>query len=74
LVLGARADVPVGLEGIPLALIPVMEGNVAAVRMLRKAGVEYSKLRFRGATASQFAQQTGDQAMVAELGIDEIAL
>lgn len=71
LTLGARADAPVGFEEVPLALMPVMEGNVAAVRMLRKAGVKYSKLRFRGTTALQIARQTGDDTLIAALEPDE---
>jgi tetratricopeptide (TPR) repeat protein len=74
LALGARADVSVGFEEMPLALVPVMEGNVKAVRMLKKAGVNYSKLRFHGVTALQFARQMGYEEMAAVLGPEETAL
>jgi hypothetical protein len=49
-------------------------GNVSAIRMLRKAGVNYSKLRYRGTTALQFARRTGDTALLAALGPEESAL
>jgi hypothetical protein len=36
--------------------------------MLRKAGADYSKLRYQGATAIDFAEQTGNTSMVDALG------
>jgi tetratricopeptide (TPR) repeat protein len=62
--LGARLDTPVGYGGIPVALLPVLEGNVEAIRMLQRAGVNYSKLRYQGATAIDFAKQMGDQELL----------
>jgi hypothetical protein len=68
LALGARAATPVGDQGIPVALFPVLDGDVAGARLLRRLGVPYSKLRYRGVTALDFAKQQGNQAMIAALG------
>jgi tetratricopeptide (TPR) repeat protein len=68
LTLGAQWDAPVGFANVPVALIPVMEGDIEAVRMLRKAGVDYSKLHYQGATAIDVAEQAGNAPMVDALG------
>jgi tetratricopeptide (TPR) repeat protein len=68
LMLGARADAPIGIEQMPVALLPVMEGKIEAVRMMRRSGVDYSKLRFRGTTAIDFAKQTGNSQLLDALG------
>jgi Flp pilus assembly protein TadD len=68
LALGARAATPVGDQGIPVALVPVLNGDIAGARLLRRLGVPYSKLRYRGVTALDFAKQQGNQAMIAALG------
>jgi len=72
--LGARADAPVGISQMPVALLPVMEGNIEAVRMMRRFGVDYSKLRFRGATAIDFAKQSGNSELLDALGQNAAAL
>ncbi|TLY59301.1 MAG: ankyrin repeat domain-containing protein [Gammaproteobacteria bacterium] len=74
LMLGARADAPVGISQMPVALLPVMEGNIEAVRMMRRFGVDYSKLRFRGATAIDFAKQSGNSELLDALGQNAAAL
>jgi tetratricopeptide (TPR) repeat protein len=61
--LGARPDVQLS-AGVPLALMPVMEGNIDGIRLLRQFGVDYSKVRFRGATALDYAKQTGNQDLL----------
>ena len=68
LALRARPDTPVGYEDMPVALIPVTEGNIEGVRLMREFGVDYSKLRYRGATAFDFAKQMGNSAMLEALG------
>jgi tetratricopeptide (TPR) repeat protein len=65
--LGARPDTPVGFELMPVALLPVVNGDVAAVRIMQRAGVDYSKLRYHGATALDFAKQIGDDALLEAL-------
>jgi tetratricopeptide (TPR) repeat protein len=68
LALGARPDAPTGMGHVPVALIPVIEGNVDAIRLMRRFGVDYSKLRFRGATAFDVAKQSGNKALLDALG------
>jgi len=62
--LGANPEAPVGFQAMPVALLPVLEGNLDAIRVLQRAGVDYSKLRFRGATAIDYAKQSGDDALL----------
>jgi tetratricopeptide (TPR) repeat protein len=64
LALGAQPDTAVGPLKLPVALIPVMEGNIDAVRTLRQAGVDYSKLRYRGATAADLAKASGNKELL----------
>jgi tetratricopeptide (TPR) repeat protein len=64
LALGAQPDTAVGPLRMPVALIPVMEGNIDAVRTLRQAGVDYSKLRYRGATAADLAKASGNKELL----------
>ncbi len=66
--LGARPDAPIGFAQMPVALLPVMEGNVEAVRLLRRSGVDYSKLSFRGTTAIEYAKQSGNSELLDALG------
>jgi len=74
LTLGARADIPVGYGDTPLALLPVIEGEVETVRMLQQAGVDYSSIRYHGATAFDIAKQMGDDALLRVLGRKDHAL
>jgi tetratricopeptide (TPR) repeat protein len=64
LALGASAQTPVGPLGAPVALIPVMQGDVDEIRLMQRSGVDYSKLRFRGATALDFARQSGNKQLL----------
>ncbi|MFO1401322.1 MAG: hypothetical protein U1F30_08950 [Steroidobacteraceae bacterium] len=68
LALGARADVSVGPMGVPVALLPVMSQDVAGIRLMKRSGVNYSKLRFRGATALEIAKGMGDARTIEVLG------
>lgn len=65
--LGARTDAPVGNGRIPVALIPVMNLDVEAIKILQKHGVDYSKLRYKGATALDHAKQIGDKRLIEAL-------
>jgi tetratricopeptide (TPR) repeat protein len=66
--LGAGLETPVTSGNIPVALLPVMDRNFPAIALLRRTGVDYSKLRYRDATAVELVKQIGDsellQAMV----------
>jgi tetratricopeptide (TPR) repeat protein len=68
LTLHARPDMPVGYESVPLALLPVLQENLEAIRLMREFGVDYSKLRFRGATAIDVAKQSGNHALMEAVG------
>jgi len=62
--LGAHPDTPVGYGLIPVALLPVMSDDLDGIRALQRAGVDYSKLRYRGVTAFEYAKQTGNDALL----------
>jgi len=68
LTLRARADTPVGPEDVPLALIPVLEQNLPEIRLLREFGVNYSRLKYRGHTAIEFAKQSQNRELLQALG------
>jgi tetratricopeptide (TPR) repeat protein len=72
--LGASPETPVGLEAMPVALLPVLDGNVHAIRIMQRAGVDYSKLRYRGVTALDIAKQIGDTDLLAALKSEERTL
>ncbi|MCB1624916.1 MAG: hypothetical protein KDI32_10050 [Pseudomonadales bacterium] len=72
--LGANPGARVGIADIPVALLPIIEGEVDSVRMLQRAGVNYSKLRFQGASAMDIARQTGNEGLVELLAGDGVAL
>lgn len=74
LALGAHANIPAGYGDVPIALQPVMEGNVEIVRILQQAGVDYSSIRFHGATAFDYAEQSGNDALRKALGRKNRAL
>jgi tetratricopeptide (TPR) repeat protein len=71
---GARADTPVTSAGVPLALLPVMEGRLDAVQLLRRFGTDYKKIRFHGTTAYEIARQTGNSALADALAEKSVAL
>lgn len=72
--LGARPDTLVGEEDMPVALLPVLDSNLDAIRILQRAGVDYSKLRYHGHTALDFARQSGNDALLKALTRSERAL
>ena len=65
--LGAHPDTPVGYALIPVALLPVMDDDVDGIRAMQRAGVDYSKLSFRGVTALDYAKQTGNDELLEAL-------
>ena len=58
--LGASVETTVTTEAIPVALLPVSNRNLAAIGFLRRAGVDYSKLRYRGVTVVDLIKESGD--------------
>ncbi len=65
--LGAGLETPVTTAAIPVALLPVIDGNFPAIAFLRRAGVDYSKLRYRGATAVDLVKELGDSTLLQAL-------
>ena len=65
--LGARPDATVSFEDIPVALLPVLSRDHDGIRLLRRAGVDYSKIRYRGVSALDYARQTGDRRLMETL-------
>jgi predicted Zn-dependent protease len=65
--LGAKPDTPVGVDDMPVALIPVLSGDVELVKLLQKFGADYAKISYQGATAFDFAKQTGDPDLMQAL-------
>jgi hypothetical protein len=66
--LGARPDTPVGDMNIPVALLPVLGGDLAGIRAMRGLGVDYGNLRYRGASAFDYARMQADDALLDALG------
>lgn len=72
--LGARAETPVGYAQVPAALMPVLDGNIDAIRLMQRHGVDYSKLTYRGATAIDYAKQMGDHELLEVLQPKDLQL
>jgi ankyrin repeat protein len=72
--LGAGLETPVTPGNIPVALLPVMDGNFPAIALLRRAGVDYSKVRYRGATVVDLVKQLGDPALLEAVAGTETTL
>jgi hypothetical protein len=64
----------VGRAGVPVALLPVLSGDIDGVRLMRQNGVDYSKLRYQGATALEIAKGLGNSALLDALGGKEADL
>jgi ankyrin repeat protein len=72
--LGAKPDATVGANAVPVALVPVIGGHLEAIRLMQEAGVDYSKLRYRGISARELAQQFGYDSVVEALTPKQSAL
>ena len=62
--LGARPDATVTFEDIPVAMLPVLNRDQEGIRLLQRAGVDFSKVRYRGISALEYAKQTGDRRLI----------
>lgn len=67
LAIGARTDTLVRAEQIPVALLPVLAGDLAGVALMQRLGVVYTQLRYRGTTAVDFARHKGDKQLLRAL-------
>lgn len=65
--MGASPLAEVGHEKMPVALLPVLSRDVASIRLMRRAGVDYTKLRYQGTTAVEHARQQGDAKLLEAL-------
>ena len=65
--LGAKPDAHVGYDEMPVALMPVLAGNIEMVKLLEQFGADYAKISFQGATAFDFARQTGNTELLEAL-------
>lgn len=65
--LGAKPDTPIGYGDVPVALMPVMTGNLGMIKLLQQFGADYAKIRYQGATAFEVAQQAGDTELLEAL-------
>jgi tetratricopeptide (TPR) repeat protein len=62
--LGARPDAAIGPDDMPVALLPVISGDIAAVRLMQQFRVDYTKLRHHGTTAVEYAKRIGDRRLL----------
>jgi tetratricopeptide (TPR) repeat protein len=65
--MGASPLTPVSYNDLPVALMPVMSGNLELVKLMRESGADYAKITYQGATAFDFAKQTGDPDLLQAL-------
>jgi tetratricopeptide (TPR) repeat protein len=62
--LGARTDALVGPGDMPIALLPVMQGDVLGVKLMRKAGVDYGRLRYNDARVIDEVRRSGNRQLL----------
>lgn len=62
--LGAKPDALIGPQAFPVAFIPIFSKDYEGIRTLKKLRVDYSKLRFQGATASDLSKKIGDPKLI----------
>lgn len=62
--LGARPAAEIGPERMPAALIPVLKRDLESIRLLQSAGVDYTKLKYRGMTGIEHARSLGDNKLL----------
>ncbi len=65
--MGAKAEALVGPEQMPAAFIPLATRDTSAIRLLRKAGVDFAKLKFRGVSAVEVARSLQDPRLMEAL-------
>lgn len=58
--LGAKPDALVGAEQMPVAMIPVLSRDAESIRLMQRAGIDYTTLRFQGYTAIDHARSRND--------------
>ena len=68
LALGARPTALVGPEDLPVALVPVFNRDAPGILLMRRSGVDYATLRYRGITAFEHARKIHDARLLEMLG------
>jgi hypothetical protein len=69
--LGARPEAPIGPNQMPIALLPLIEGDLDGIRVMKKSGVDYSKLQYQGKSVLDMVRQTGDRKLIDALNSKE---
>lgn len=65
--IGARPTVTVGLDEVPIALLPILTDDLMTIELMRKFGVDYTKLSYRGNTALEYARARGNRKLIEAL-------
>lgn len=65
--LGAKPTALVGAGQLPIALLPVLMRDFEGIRVMRAAGIDYTKLRYQGSTALDHAREQDDQELLRAL-------
>lgn len=58
--LGAKFGTEVGRDRCPVAFIPFLQRDVKSIAMMRERGVDFTTIRYRGVSATDFARNSGD--------------
>ncbi|HEV8688848.1 MAG TPA: hypothetical protein VGQ91_01020 [Ideonella sp.] len=66
--LGASPTAPIGPDDMPVAILAVIAEDLAQVKLMQQAGVDYTRLRYRGMTALDHARSTGNRRLLEALG------
>jgi ankyrin repeat protein len=66
--LGASPQARVGPDEMPVALILVLTGNVEGIQAFKRAGVDFSRIEYRGLSAIDIARRSGDQRVIEAIG------
>lgn len=67
--LGAKPTAAVGAQGIPAALIPVLSNDYEGIRVLKRLGIDYSKISYQGLSALDLAKRMGDSKIIDALKV-----
>lgn len=66
--LGARMDLPVGFNDLPVALIPVIAEDIDGIKQMKKLGVNYATLKVRGVSVLDEIKRSGNRRLIDALG------
>lgn len=65
--MGARTDTLVGPEQMPVWLVPVLVQDIEGVQLMRRAGVDYARVRFQGLSPAEIARRLDNAALARAL-------